>query len=172
MRTSLQQVQSLPDPLQQYNWDIIIPNMPGSGDSRTFTYKAQTTSIPGFLIENVPVALHGVELRYAGRANYSHQLQVTLIETRDVGTRDQLLAWSKLARDWISNTGSYKSVYSTTIQMVLYDDLPQVVRQINLIGCWPETVDESQVDSSQSAAVTTGVTFSYDFTQEVGGIAR
>ena len=29
-RTSLQDVRSLPDPLLTYNWDLIIPSMPGT----------------------------------------------------------------------------------------------------------------------------------------------
>lgn len=168
-RTSLQQVQSLPDPLQSYNWDLFIPGMPGTPDSRPFTYKAQSTSIPGIQTENVPVTLHGVELRYAGRTNYSHSLQVQLLETRDVGTRQMLMAWQRLARDWVSNTGNYKSVYSTTIHLVLYDDLPQQVRAIRLIGAWPETIDDSQIDSSSSQAVMTSVTFSYDYFEEDEG---
>lgn len=166
MRTSLQDVRSLPDPLQQYNWDVIIPIMPGTSDSRTFTFKAQSTSIPGFMLEQVPIALHGVELRYAGRANYSHSWQVTLIETRDVGTRDMLRRWQKISRNWQTNTGSYKDVYSTTVELVLYDDIPLEVKSLKLVGCWPETVDDSAVDNSTSAAVTTGVTFSYDFIEE------
>jgi len=168
MRTSLQDVRSLVDPLQTYNWDVIIPAMPGTGNSRTFTYKAQSTSIPGFLLEQVPVALHGIELRYAGRANYTHSFQVTLIETRDMGTRNMLLRWQKLARDWIQNAGTYKETYSTTIELVLYDDIPAEVANIKLIGCWPETVDDSQVDSSSSGVVTTSVTFSFDYPEEEG----
>lgn len=165
-RTSLQQVQSLQDPLQVSNWDVIIPNMPGTADSREFTFKAQSTSIPGFMLESVPVALHGVELRFAGRANYSHSWQCTLLETRDVGTRGMLLGWKKIARDWESNSGNYKSVYGTTVQLVLYDDIPQVVQTIELIGAWPESVDDIGVDNSQSGAVMTSVTFSYDFTRD------
>lgn len=166
MRTSLQDVRSLVDPLQTYNWDVIISAMPGTADSRTFTYKAQSTSIPGFMLEQVPVALHGVEVRYAGRANYSHSFQLTLIETRDMGTRNMLRRWQKLARDWQQNSGSYKNVYSTTIELVLYDDIPSEIATLNLIGCWPETVDDSSVDSTSSGVVTTSVTFSYDYVDE------
>lgn len=166
-RTHLQEVQALVDPLQQYNWDIFIPNMPGTADSRTFTYKAQTTSIPGSMLESVPVNLHGVELRFAGRRNYSHSLNVTLIETRDVGTRESLMTWQNMARDWINNSGNYKSVYGTTIEMVLYDDIPQEIRTIRLIGAWPETVDDTSLDNSQSGVVTTSVTFSYDYCVDV-----
>lgn len=169
MRTSLQQVASLPDPLQTWNWDIHIPNMPGTADSRSFTYKAQTSAIPGFMLESVPVALHGVELRFAGRANNSHSLSVSLIETRDVGTRDMMLRWSRMARDWLTNSGNYKSVYATTLYLTLLDDIPNTVRTIILYGAWPENVGDGSLDGSQSGVVMTEVTFSFDYFDDVVG---
>jgi hypothetical protein len=165
-RTSLQDVRSLPDPLQQYNWDLFIPIMPGTPNSRAFTFKAMTTSIPGALIEKVEVPLHGVQVNYAGRANYSHSLPITLLETRDVGTRDMLRRWQRTARDWITNTGTYKDVYSTTVEMVLYDDLPTEIKRIKLIGCFVESLDDASVDGSASAAVNISCTLSYDFLEE------
>lgn len=165
-RTSLQDVRSLPDPLQQYNWDLFIPIMPGTPNSRAFTIKAMTTSIPGAMIEKVEVPLHGVQVNYAGRAQYSHSLQITLLETRDVGTRDMLRRWQRIARDWTTNTGTYKDIYSTTVEMVLYDDIPTEVKRIKLIGCFVETLDDAQVDGSASAAVNIGCTLSYDYLEE------
>jgi hypothetical protein len=167
MRTSIQDVRSLGDPLQTYNWDVIFTRIPGTADVKPFTFKAMTTSIPGVLLESVPVALHGIELRYAGRANYTHQLPLTLLENRDVSTRDMLIKWNRSARDWISNTGTYKDAYSVTVQMLLYNDIPQVVRTINLYGCWPETVDDTAVDGQASGAVQTSVTLSFDYFEDV-----
>jgi hypothetical protein len=140
--------------------------MPGTPNSRAFTFKAMTTSIPGSLIEKVEVPLHGVQLNFAGRQNFSHSLQITLLETRDVGTRDMLRRWQQTARDWLTNTGSYKETYSTTVEMVLYDDIPQEVKRIKLIGCFVETLDDSQVDGSASAAVNISCTLSYDYLEE------
>lgn len=164
-RTSLQDIRALPDPLFTYNWDLIIPTMPGTPNSRSFTYKAMTTSIPGAQLENVTVNLGPAELRYAGRENYSHSMQVTLHETRDVGTRDMLRRWQRIARDNTLNTGTYKDVYSTTIELVLYDDLPQEVKRIRLVGAYVETFDDTSLDRA-SAAVSTSVTFSYDYIEE------
>lgn len=165
-RTSLQDVRSLGDPLQQYNWDVIFTRLPGTADVKPFTFKAMTTSIPGMLLESVPAALHGIELRYAGRANYSHQLPITFMEHRDVSTRDMLLKWHRSARDWITNTGSYKNAYGVTIQMLLYDDIPQVVRNIFIYGCWPETVDDAAVDGQTSGIVQVSCTLSYDYFED------
>lgn len=166
-RTSLQDTRSLPDPLMQYNWDLIIANMPGTPNSRAFTIKAMTTSIPGASLEKVEVPLHGAVNNYAGRPMFPRTLQATLLETRDVGTRDMLRRWQRIARDLSTNTGSYKEIYSTTIEMVLYDDLPSEVKTIRMIGAWPETVDDSGVDGAQSAAVNINVTFSYDYIDEL-----
>ena len=124
-----------------------------------------TTSIPGALIEQVAVNLRAVELRYAGRENFSHQLTVTLHETRDVGTRDMLRRWQKLARDNRTNSGSYKTVYSTSIELVLYDDIPLEVKRIKLIGAWVENLDDSSLDTA-SGAVSVSCTFSYDYLEE------
>jgi hypothetical protein len=168
-RTSLQDIRSLADPLQQFNWDLVIPRMPGTGDSREFTFKAMTTSIPGMLLEQVPVNLHGMELRYAGRKNYSHALPVTILETSDISTRDMFVSWSELARSWLANTGSPKSIYGTNIILKLYDDTPAERKVITLVGAWPETVDDAALDGQASGIVTYSITFSYDF--PVDGVA-
>ena len=169
-RTSLQDVRSIGDPLQTWNWDLIIPTMPGTSDSRGFTFKCQTASIPGMLLEQVPVMLHGVELRYAGRKNYSHSLPVTILETADMSSRAMFVAWNELARSWLLNTGTTKDVYSTNIQLVLYNDIPAAVRTITLQGAWPENVDDAPLDGQTSGIVTYNITFSFDLpVDSIGG---
>lgn len=168
-RTSLQDTRAIGDPQQQYNWDIFVPNVPGSGDGRALTFKAMSTSIPGFMLEETAVRLHGYELRFAGTPNWSHQWQVTFLETRDHSTRNILLNWKRLARDWETNSGTYKAIYSTTMQMVLYDDIPLATRTIYMNGAWVQTVDDAAVDGATSGAVTIGCTFSYDNTSETDG---
>jgi hypothetical protein len=112
------------------------------------------------------VPLHGVQINFAGRSNFSHTLQITLLETRDNTSRDMLRRWQRIARDWSTNTGSYKETYSTTVEMVLYDDIPTEVKRIKLIGCFPESVDDAQVDGSASASVQISCTLSYDYVEE------
>jgi hypothetical protein len=153
--------------MQTYNWDIIFPRIPGTPDTKPFTFKAMTTSLPGMQLESTPVALHGIELRYAGRANFTHQLPITFIENRDASTRDMLVKWMRSARDWVSNSGTYKDAYSVTVQMLLYDDIPQVVRTINLYGVWPETFDDVGVDGQTSGIVQISATLSYDYHEDV-----
>lgn len=163
--TSLQDARALPDPLYTYQWDVFIPVLPGTTNSRSLTYKATSTSIPGSMLEQVAVNLAGVELRYAGRQNYSHSFTLALHETRDTGSLEMLRRWQRIARDNVLNTGTYKSIYSTDVQLTLYDDTNSVVRTITLVGCWVETIDDSALDRA-SGAVTINCTLSYDYFTE------
>ena len=164
-KTSLQDARSLPDPLYTYQWDVFIAMLPGTPNSRSLTYKATSTSIPGSMLESVPVNLAGVELRYAGRQNFSHSFTLTLHETRDTGSIEMLRRWQRIARDNNLNTGTYKDIYATAVELVLYDDTNQATRTITLMGCWPETIDDSALDRA-SAAVSINCTLSYDFFTE------
>lgn len=168
-RTSLADVRSVGDPLLSFNWDLVLPRFPGVSDGRSFTFKCQTAVIPGMLLEQVPVALHGIELRFAGRKNFSHSFPVTILETHDTDTRNMFVAWSELARSWVLNTGSSKDVYAVPAQLLLYDDTPSIRRTITLFGLWPETVDDAQLDGQASAVVTYNVTFSYDHATDLVG---
>lgn len=163
-RTSLQDIRSVGDPLQSWNWDFLLPNMPGTSDSRPFTIKCQTATIPGFQFEKVQVPLHGIELEYAGRLIYTHTFSVTVMETADANTRGMFVRWKELMRSWIANTGSMSDVYKTNGQLILYNDIPSVVRTVNIFGVWPETVDDFGLDGSQSSLVSYNVSFSYDYT--------
>ena len=165
-RTSLQDLRSLGDPLQQWNFDVVFPRFPAAGNARDMTYKAMSTNIPGAGLDKVATDLHGVSLQYAGRAIYTHTWTCTFLETRDMGTRNKFLNWKELARSWTKNSGTYKDVYSTTIQLLLYDDIPQVVRTVLIYGAFPETVGDSPLDGATSAAVTTEVTFSFDYVDD------
>ena len=59
-RTSYSDMSGLPDPLLSYNFDLVIPNIPGGGNTKALTIKCQSTSLPGKSLEDVTVTAHGV----------------------------------------------------------------------------------------------------------------
>src|SRR3972149_2348875 len=124
MRSSLTDARSLPDVFQVWNFDLYVPSMPGGGDSRSLAAKVQTTSVPGVTIEPVVVPLHGVEVVYAGREVFAHTLECTAVEMRDMATRNAIRRWMNFARSQRSNSGSFKTEYAVTVELVLYDDIP------------------------------------------------
>jgi hypothetical protein len=166
-RSSLANVLSLADPAESWNFDLLLPTIPGSSDTRDLTYKCMTQELPGVGIENIEVALHGVTLNYAGRKTYTHTLASTFLETADWSTRQKFIAWNESIRSWLNNTGTLAAAYKTNAQLAIYNSLPQVVRTINVFGLWPETVSEVTMDGGQSAAVTLNISWRFDYVQDV-----
>lgn len=166
LKNSLQDIRSLPDPLLGFNFTMLIPNIPGGGDSRAMALKCMQSVIPGQQLEAVLVALSGYEVKFAGRVVYSHTLPVVFLETRDMSTRDALKQWQDMARDVKNNTGNYKTAYATDVKLQLFDDTGSVVRTVNVYGVYPEDVSDVQLDGSSSAAVSVSATFSYDYWQD------
>lgn len=161
-RSSYSDARALPDPLLSYNFDLIIANVPGGGDSRALTIKCQSTEIPGTQVEDVTVFLHGAELKYMGRQTWTHTLSAQYLETRDMSTRFAIKNWIEFGRNIRQNTGRFKSQYATNADMVLYDDAGNTTRTIRLEGFFPQTLSEASVDGSTSTPVTYPVTFYYD----------
>jgi hypothetical protein len=143
--------------------DGFLPNIPGSADTRDLSIKCMTTDLPGSGIEPVAVALHGVELFFGGRKIYTHTMNVTFLETSDWSTRDKFVRWQESMRSWIENKGSIAAAYKVSAAIVVYNDLPEVVRTTNIIGMWPETINEVQLDGGQSGLVQLSMAMRYDY---------
>lgn len=166
-RSSLFDVQSVGDPAQSWNFDLFLPTIPGSTDTRDLTFKCMTMDLPGMGLDNVEVPLHGVVLNFAGRAIYTHTTNITFLETSDWSTRAKFRAWRESIRSWEQNTGTFAAQYKVNAQMVVYNDLPAVVRTINVMGMWPETIGEVNLDGGQSGLVQLQMTMRYDFVSDV-----
>lgn len=162
-RSSLQDVQSIQDPAVSWNFDLFLPSIPGSSDTRDLTFKCMTTDLPGSSIEKVEVALHGVTLQFAGRKIYTHTMNVQFMESADYMTREKFRRWQESMRSWINNTGTLAAAYKVNAQIVLYNDLPAVVRTTNIIGMWPETIAEVALNGGASELVTLQMTMCYDY---------
>ncbi len=166
-RTSLESVLSLQDPAQSWNFDLFLPSIPGSSNTRNLTFSCMTTVLPGMNLDVVEVPLHGVQLDFAGRATYSRTFNATFLEMRDWGTREMFRRWRESIRSWDNNSGSFASAYKVTADLVVYNDIPQPVRTIRVFGVWPEQIADIQLDGGASNVVTTEITFHYDFHRDV-----
>jgi len=165
-RSSLYNVLALPDAFQTWQFDLFFPYIPGWSDNIPLTYKCQTTSLPGFNLEPVEIALQGVTKKEAGRATYNHTFPMTFLEVSDQSTRRAFRAWRETCRSQKNNTGSVSSAYKVNGQIVLYDNQPTETHTMIVFGMWPETVDDLGLEGNSSTAGMLSVTCSYDFTDE------
>lgn len=164
-RTTLQNMMSVLDPLKTFAWDLVLPRIPGTADTRPITFKCISTSIPGQGLEKVTWEGHGNRLHFTGRRIYDETWEATIIETRDAGTRESVIKWFEVSRSNKNTSGSYKSEYAVTGLLILYDDKNIPVRNIELVGVWVETMPSTQLDNS-SGIIQYNVTFSIDMIDE------
>jgi hypothetical protein len=165
-RPSLLDRRALPDALLLYNWRVVFPRIPGVSDTRGLTVRAVSSTIPGFKIEPAEQQFPGgVKIKWAGQPSWDGTWSCTLIETRDMLVRDSFITWMLSARNPHNNTGSLKSSYATTVELELYDDIPNVIRSISLVNVFPTSVGDLSVDASSGVA-NMQIDFAYDFTTE------
>ncbi len=170
-RVGLANVNSLPDPLQQYQAELYFPSLPGSGDGSGLRTRCKGFPIPGEQKDDVEVTLHGITLKYAGRTTYSHEIQLSFIETRDVYVMTRLRNWMRFSRDIRNTAGTYKSQYAVSGFAYLYDDTESIVGTLKLFNSWLKTIDDATTDGASSAPLEIAGTLSYDWTQWTAGFA-
>ena len=159
---TINDLRGLPDPLLQYKWTLIVPNVPGGADGRRFQYQCKTSVIPGLSAEEVVVTSHGIDLQYMGRQMYGQSFSSNFFETRDLYVYTMFRNWLDLGRNHRAGTGSYKSTYATKAQMLLLDDTNKTIATLNLDGFFVQDLGEASMDGGSSAPVEFSVTFKFD----------
>jgi hypothetical protein len=166
-RTSLQDVQAIPDPALTWNYDLMLPSIPGSSDTRQLTWRCMSTTLPGSEMDRVDIRLHGVNIVRRGARNWGHTMNTTFLEAVDWNTRNAFFNWMESAQSWKNNTGSPSSVYLVNGQIVLYTDAPTVAKTVVVYGMWPQQIQDVTMDGAQGGShVSLEITWSYDYTDD------
>jgi len=166
-RTSFSEFRNLPDPFLTYNWDFVIPNVPNGGSSTDLRIRCAEVMLPGMEINWVGIELHGYKSFSAGAQTWTNRMQVVFLETRDLKVRNQIENWIKYARDTRQNTGTSKAAYSTTAQLILYNDVPAVARTVYMDAWWPMNLQDAQLSgSAQGGPLYVTVEGSFDAAYE------
>jgi hypothetical protein len=167
MRNSYLQAFAIQDVLQQFNWTITIPRIPGAGDTRALSAKCISTDIPGSKIEQTKLtAQGGIELNFAGRRTWDQTWTTTFIEDRSADTRSTFLNWLDLIRNPVLGLGTYKVIYAVPVELALYDDVGLQIRSIKLVNAFPIDVGNGTLDGS-NGIVQYSIQWSYDLVEEV-----
>lgn len=164
-RTSFQNVSSLPDAAQTWNFSLFFPTVPGSNITN-LTQRCMSTVLPSSKIEALKLELAGVATQEAGRAQYDHSFQVTFLETVDYATYKAFRAWRDYTRSWKNNTGANKSQYKINLEQDLYDNAGNVTQTVIIAGCWVTDIADITFNGAETAAVNLQVTFSFDYVDD------
>ena len=158
-------VDAMDDPLTTYDFELFIPNIPGSNaDVDLFRTKVLVTALPGSDVEPIEVAFHGMVRKYAGKRVYAGEISITLLELRDVSTRKVLLTWMNKMRNK-SSVGTELALakqYKTIVELALFDAAEDQVLKCIMKGAFIQSVAETGLDGSTSDVMRVDAIISYD----------
>jgi hypothetical protein len=165
-RTSHAHVMNLPDAATTWNFDLFVPAIPGFGQNN-LTYKCKTTTLPQSRIEPIKIELHGVGKQEAGRALYEHTFTAMFMETVDYKTYEAFRNWRDFMRSWKNNTGTDSAAYKVNLELDVYDNGPNLVKTVILVGAFVTDIGEVAYNGAESVAVEMSITFSFDYLKDV-----
>ena len=165
---TIEDVWGVPDPIINHTFNLLIPNMPGGGDSKRLNVVCNSATLPGGgQINPVEVDVHGHKLRFAGRREQEGSYSFTITEGVDTAMRRQINAWMNLARSMRSQQGGLRSTYAVSAYVEVLsgvDGTPIYTEALRYF--WINTFAEVELGDG-SGAVQYQVTGSYDINEEV-----
>lgn len=162
-RISFEQVNSIPDVLDQSAFELVLGSIPIAGGSQDLTIKCQNVSIPGFSNEAFEAMMHGHVKRFRGRKMYPRQLSATFYEDSRFLTHTKLRQWHEfIAGSESNNSQGFQDEYSVVAELRVYNTVGDLISTNRIEGFFPQDVPDVQLDGSASQGVSVAVTFSYD----------
>ena len=161
MPLSLAEVRSA-EPLRQYNYELIIPNVPNGGGGESLRIQNMNTSIPGFSHEEFESNRGGHVVKHAGRVTFPRALSATYEETEDMTITKILKAWHNLILNSETGVGSPASTYKTQALLRIFKSDGSLSTTFKFTGFWCQDVADGSLDGGSGEKVEVGVTFSYD----------
>ena len=158
------------DPWLSNLFTFEIPNVPtGAQDEEKLVVQCQQTSLPGWTINQVEVALFGHTLEYAGNLTYTHDLSTTYVDNSKGEIRRIFEKWGAICRNGKTQLGDYKNKYSRTAKLTIYDTAGNAVMVYSIYGLWPSQLPDAPLDGSSSNAISHGIGFKLDWYEKTGG---
>jgi hypothetical protein len=133
-----------------------------------FRFTCRGASIPAATIQAIDVGYFGRKIKVQGDRTFS-DWQVTVMNDEDFLVRSMFEKWSNAlnrlesnVRD--SNFSGDENSYKTDMNVLQYGKDGTLIRQYDIIGAFPTTVSEIQLDWDTTNQIETfTVTFAYDY---------
>jgi hypothetical protein len=163
---NIDELRNLSEPLKSYNFEVIIPNIPGGGnlsgnDTRLYVNAAM---LPGIGSQPITVEAGGHEVLYAGKAQYNHMWQVELREYENLNVITMLQNWHGLQWDRPTGAQSPSADYKAdSIYVSMLDSQRNPMKQFRMIGAWIAQIADLQLAYQQNQQIAFPLTFAYDY---------
>jgi hypothetical protein len=153
-------------------FEIYLIPPPGVGadqDSQDkFRFTCRGASIPAATIQAIDIGYFGRKIKVQGDRTFT-DWQVTVMNDEDFLVRSMFEKWSNALNRLESNVrdpnfSGDESSYKTDMNVIQYGKDGTVLRQYDIIGAFPTTVSDIQLDWDTTNQIETfTVTFAYDY---------
>lgn len=163
-RISRTDLASLDDPATTENFSLNMGSIPSGESFVNMRLMCQTTSVPGFSNEAWQQILHGFAFKYRGPERYPQALTCTFAERVTGECYTTLRSWGQYVVGTDSGSSSgYKSSYSVTGTLVVFDPTGVAVNTIKMYNMFPQDVPDIPLDGQSAQQMLVTATFSYDY---------
>lgn len=153
---------SLADPLRTYMWEMYIPNLPGGGDIEAVRMRCVAAALPNVASEPIVVDWRAMRFKIAGKLNYSHTITLNFLESADRRVLVALYAWRTLVTNPEDGTGNSPRDYKTDVYLSMLNMAGEEALRVQLMGCYPEEMQEVPLDYSTNEIIKQPLVLSYD----------
>ncbi len=162
-RINYDQVAGLADAMPTDNYEIIFGTIPGGGDSRELTLRAQQVVIPGMSNEVLAVTLHSFDFVFSGKNTFPKTLTIGFVEgSKNMPVMKAIERWQQMVRGTKSGTSAgYSREYTVDAELNVYDSPGNLVKTCKLIRMMPQDRPDIQLDSTSTQAMLQTITFGY-----------
>lgn len=154
---------NLTNPLRTFIWDVIVPTVIGGGNSDVLQARARSASIPARSVGAILVPYKQTAgIKFPGKLTYDHTWAVTFIEGEDNKVHSAIYAWQQQLVHDQTGIGAGDDKIKTNLYFNMVSTKGEDIRQIKLIGCYPESVGAVEMTQDGEGLVNFAVTFAFD----------
>ena len=136
-----------------------------SGTSTDLSLRCSQVSLPGMNNQKVTVDIHGFQMHFRGKKTQGGgDCQLTFTEFRKGKVLQTLSGWHEFVVGTATgNSKGYKSIYSTTMTVTVFDVVGAAALQFKCFNVFPTQVPGVNLDSSNVTPMQLQATFSLDY---------
>lgn len=159
---------NLTNPARSYLWEILFVNPIGGGSSESLRLRCQSTAVPGFNFGSIVIPFKQTPgVKFPGKLNMSHTWTSVFIEGMDKKIFDSIYAWRQFVVNDVAGIGGPDTAIKSNIFLNLLDANGDYTSKFKLIGCYPESMDDTPLAYDDESELRYSVTWSYDYWVEV-----
>lgn len=168
---SVSELNSLKDPLKQYQFKFVISGMAGSSfNPEKLELQCSAFNVPGNKIKTVQTVIGTHYRTRAALQDKAGTWRTTIYDTQGGEVWNALQKWFDLINNPTTGLIAVSSQYVREAEIQILDEDNIIAKSIYLYGVYPITLSQIEIKASSSEPISLAVDWNYDWfsTSKVG----